>query len=138
MIGWLVALGVLLIIALVAIIITLTFMRRAELDCEKYRSSLNSSALDNQSLTQQVDGAIARQKLIEGSRTLERIRYEAIIDNLKKEIGTLEKDLAQIRDPAVVRDRLRRLLAFGTPESSKPTDNPAGYGQMPYGSTPKR
>jgi len=49
----------------------------------------------------------------------ETSRRETLIEALKKEIDSLEKDLEACRDPAVVRSRLRKL--FTVEEGSPPT-----------------
>lgn len=136
MIGWLIALSVLFLITFISTGIVLYFLRAAEKELLKYQTSFNAAALENQALSQQLDAQRDQIVALDNQRTTERLHLEAVIENLKKEIENLEKDLYQVRDPAVIRDRLRRLLAFSVPESG--SGRTPGYGQLPYGSTSKR
>jgi flagellar basal body-associated protein FliL len=66
----------------------------------------------------------------------QQVRYEAVIEALKKEVATIEANLQTCRDPAVIRDRLRRLL--GSQEVGLPSGAPAApVGAAPGGGAPK-
>lgn len=71
-------------------------------------------------------------ELSEDARKDETARLEGVVSALKKEIAGLEEDLATCSNPDAVRERLRRLLNSG--ESG---GDPAGYGTMPFGGTPR-
>lgn len=71
----------------------------------------------------------------EESRADEKARLEAVITGLKAEIAKLEGEMDATTDPAVVRARLRGLLA--APSEPVPAANPASGGVPPYGGVPR-
>ncbi len=58
-------------------------------------------------------------------------RLEEVITGLKKEIATLENDLASCRDPGSIRDRLRGLLGGVQSPLPVPSKPDGGGGPVP-------
>lgn len=74
-------------------------------------SGLSNQKKVNGELQAQLDAVAKKVLEVDAAHKLEIETREAVITNLKKEIGELEKDLAENRDPAVVRARLGKLLS---------------------------
>lgn len=84
-----------------------------------------------------LQAATAGLQLSEAGRSDEKVRLEALVVQLKKEIDTLASNVPH--DPAAVRGRLNELL--GAVQPAVPVPGPGAgtgpLGAMPYGSAPK-
>jgi hypothetical protein len=111
MIGWLIAVGVILIISMLANIIVILVLRVSETENAKLTKDLQLQVEKTAGLDVNLQQTCAR--LIEEKNAYAQTlgRLESVISNYRQEISNLEKDIGQCRDPASIRNRLHRLLA---------------------------
>ena len=118
MTGWLIAIGVILIVSLLANVVVILVLRVSEADNAKLTKELQLQVERTAGLDVNLQQTCTR--LIEEKNAYAQTlgRLESVISNYRQEISNLEKDLGQCRDPASIRNRLHRLLASGA------TDDP--------------
>lgn len=74
-------------------------------------------------------------QLSEAARVDEVARLEALIEQKKADIATLEADQYACNSPALVRERLRKLLLSPTSTANSAGAGTGPLGTMPFGST---
>jgi superfamily II helicase len=119
MTGWLIAVGIVLIISLLANVIVLIILRVSEFDNNKLTKELQMQVEKTANLDLNLQQTCTR--LIDEKNLHAQIlgHLELVIANYQQEISNLEKDFAQCRDPAVIRTRLSKLLASNTTDKPK-------------------
>lgn len=119
MIGWLIAIGIILVVSLLANVIVILVLRVSEVENEKLTKSLQLQVERTAGLDANLQQTCA--KLIEEKNDYAQNlgRLESVISNYRQEISNLEKDIGQCRDPASIRNRLHRLLASGATDNER-------------------
>lgn len=94
--GLAIAIAAVVLAAAIACLVLMSQRDSARRDVDKFRQSWEDALSANKAYDEQIS------------------RREQVIFDLKKEVAELEKDLDAIKDPTVVRDRLRRMLGSST------------------------
>lgn len=120
----------LIIVLLLAIIILVALWKSTQLRENTTQHNLNAMTGNYESATQ---GLL----ISEAARKDEKKRNEAAVAALRAEIAALESDLYACNSPALVRERLRKLLQSSVPEAPSSGAGTGPLGAVPYGSAPK-